>query len=671
MLLLFFSFSGVAQSSQSSEKLARIALEITLILNPNFTEDPDNDVGSIEFNEQVNEWIWLMENPIRPDQFTRERLSLIPFLDKDQIERILVISSQSTIRSWNEFLNIEGLNQVYPEYLVYFFDFSSSPTPQKRNRFRKSTTSPPTQIELLSRLRLTHLNSYEGNLKSPNTMNTFTSPLYSPSVRSQINSKGDQWQFSVLSDKEEALSYRELGIGSITSWNLYFRPRANTYLMIGDFRVRSGSGVILSQSSGTSSSVESSRTISYLAKPTLSTSPSGILRGFAMGFPLGEIFKLDLFITPTGLRNGISENTRQQSPNHGIRVIADGEKYGIQFAVIQLESMRWGGSIGVQSLFPMNNTFSRKSSIVLDGEWSMVSSKTRSHLDWTTLYQIQSTFSWNRDLKIQIGYREQSPGFEWSAGSHRSVFYSDEKERHHWFQLRATRYRDNWPQWTRLAVTKLYFTSLTTSPLHPVPLNKEKTTLSIELRNRIRQTLTFQSTWKQDNHLVLHINKPGGELWLISHLYEMKNSAQFEHRFQSGLYNRVRIQHTLSKNSSTNQKWEQGFILDQSLHIPYRNWFLKWKGSFYRTGLYTSGRLVEEHLYNSFSSVYAGGIGNIQSIQLHYETTSISRNKDWNSVSIWMQISRHERLRNSSTNGGSLLPDPVQIRITLQTRIRF
>jgi hypothetical protein len=347
------------------------------------------------------------------------------------------------------------------------------------------------------------------------------------------------------------------------------------------------------------------------------------------------------------------------------------KKYGVQFSMIHLASKRWGGSIGVQSLLPLDKTFSGKSSILLDGEWSVVSSETRSLSDWTSLFQMQSIWSWNRDLQFQFGFREQSPGFEWKAGSHRSVFYPEEKESQYWFQLRATRSRDNWPQWIRLAVTKFYSTSLSTSPLHPVPLKKEKTTFSIELRNRIRQTLVLHSAWAQDDRLVLHQSKPGEEKWQLSLLQELKNSVQFEHLFQSGLYHRVRVQHRLSKIPSSSLKWEQGFILDQSLHIPYRNWLLKWKGSFYRTGLHTSGRLVEEHLYNSFSSLYAGGIGNVQSIQLLYEPTTLSRKKDWNSISIWIQISRHERIRNGSTDEGSFLPDPVQTRITLQTRIRF
>jgi len=688
---LLLSVPCFSQTKHSVEQLAKVALEITLLIDPLFTEEGDQVLSSDEWNEKINEWIWLMENPIKQDQITRERLSEIPFLNKQDIELILNYSSVTPIKDWEQFIHIDGFNPEYPDYLAYFFDFTKS---HETNYIKGSKKIfHPIQVELFQRFRLTHAVETTQLLYYP----TSQQALIAPGIRTQLTTKSEKWQFSALADKKEGISFHDSGIITISSWNLYRRSEANRYLILGNFRVKTGSGILLSQSSGSSSTGRKLRTTSYSAKPSISTTSTSILNGLALGLPLGKLVNIDAFFAPNRFKSFRSEASRLSSPNLGLQIQSEGSRSGLQLAFTHQVSGRWAASAGVETLISFKKNQSTAPTLHLSGEVMLATSilsdveQTRhpyfdeiedprseesikdnsSILRKSPLLQFQSFWSWSPNLQFHYGMRHKSAGFEWKSGSFRSSFDSNIDELEYWFQLRGAQDRERWPQRSRWSITKIYMSTRSTSPELPATLRKEKTAVLLELKDPLSQTLTLQTTWARDEELDVAQGVPGDEQWSIYLLNQLRSSALLEHLFQTGLYHRIRVQHVASQPISTYMHWEHGIILDQSLHVPIKQFLLKWKVSVYRTGASTSGRVVEEHLYKTFSSFYVGGVGNVQSLQLLYESSLPRRNvKPWNSLSIWIQLSRHERLRIHSNNS-TLIPEPVQYRLTLQTRIRF
>lgn len=676
VVLCTFSFlSAQAQKRSSSphsplspDQRMDIAVQIAMILKgTNQLDSDEQQEWSPEWQEQITDIIWLLEHPLSPSLFTQSRLEKIPLLDASEINLILKHSKVNRYRNWEEFLRMDGFTPEYPELIRHFFVFDAQ---EKR-------TSYPS--EYLIRVKWSLSERHE-SLTHRNDKKYVKDAL---TVQNQFRMSVNNWKFFSLwspSDRSVNKSLQFIRGTWYLSWS-----SSKSYFILGDFRTKSGSGILLSSSSGNLITGSGSVLTTFYSRPANSRRSASTLRGITAGIQIGTSLKADGFILPQATNSAFIRSASQHPPLFGLRILY--EKRGIHSQIALMHHLINGSgiSMAVSDISPFNRHLSENiKKMNVSGEWNFLQSGRNT--PWNQAFQLQNEWVFTDAVRLYFGLRKLSSGHTWNSGGLDLQLTEFEKERHFWSTVSWTLSPTNGLYRTIFKITGLQMSSATTSPLNPLKIGKESILFSAELRNLPRYKFSFISRWNGKEDVTVFRRAAASERgilvnpverltgvynlddWIFLHAVSWQNTLNVEMNHSEFIRNRIRIQHTHHRIDSGYEPSEYGMLLGHDMQLKRDLITLSFKWYVFRTTTTTASRVADEYLYSSFSTFYAGGTGNIQSLQFAYESAI-----DYlfpGRVTFWIQFSRQERL-NQASDSSTLTPVPVRYSLTFQTRLNL
>ncbi len=657
----------------SSDKKMEIALQVIRIQMDLY--DPaseETNEWDLDMEEHINLILWLLDYPLSPSEFSLETLKNIPLLSETEITLILEHTSSNPITSYSEFLSVEGFTPTHPDLLRYFFVFDTEPI-QIRS-----------EIEIVSRVKQKITQTLGSLFASEQHLQT-REPM---EQQHQIRAGFKNWRFSGIWDRPVKFGEYAQNMTS-TSWNLFWNSPSGMNLIFGDFRTKAGSGVLVSSSSSYSLNASGSRLTHFSSNPALSISKSSLKKGIAMGFTTRNSLSINGFWAPKEADLLRKIGFTQANPMIGIRIQKQLNQIRQQVVFVHRPTEGSGVSLSFFGNLSEKPFISKEiKRIGLSGEWNGLSIGSRSSRQQA--FQLQNEWIFSDAVQLYFGFRQLSSEFRWKSGSARLHLSDTEAESLLWARIRWVMMS----KWPKTGIDKMTIdllrTSLstgTTSPTTPIPLNKHSLHLTSNLNGK-RNTLILTSQWNMHNDLSISIESNPeekffglnstdfestitDEQWQLLHFGKWRHSVHFELPTTRNMTNRLRFQYISSSAVSARNTKEQGFMLGHDLHFTHNSLSFKLKWAVYQTTASTSGRVTEDYIYRSFSTVYVGGAGIYQSFQIAYDSGAMSRRRQKrDSLTVWMQISRQERFKE----GIQLylkIPEPVNYRMSMQTRIRF
>lgn len=258
-----------------------------------YEEVHENEGNLEDISSQLLELEKLHQNPIDINTATQKDLSVLPFLDNEEIDQILLyVYRHGRIDSWGELLLIPGLHTESIRALPLFCKIS-----EYKNKQR--TTKEGVRQSFDTRLDIP-LYSRKGYISDENGHTAYIGNNLYHRMRYNIDFK--QVKASIYAEKDAGERFYDSYGGYIEAKNLGFV----NHLIVGDYRIGCGEGLVIGRSSASKSSTNPRSPQGILSQQ--GTAETNILRGAAITMSYND-FEASVFGSYSALDATLSETT--------------------------------------------------------------------------------------------------------------------------------------------------------------------------------------------------------------------------------------------------------------------------------------------------------------------------------------------------------------------------